>query len=88
MVIAAARFVRTHPWLTLAVGVAVAVVGSVVRDLIHRAGTLSAGEVVDIVVTTVGGILATWALVVIALRRRAVAMQAADAAMNAATNAD
>lgn len=67
----AGRLIRRYPWAVLVGGTVVAVAASLIRDLVHEPGTIRAGEGVAIAVTLAAGICAIWALVVIALRRRA-----------------
>lgn len=67
----AGRLIRRHPWPVFVGCTVVAVVASLIRDVVHQAGTIRAGEGVAIAVTLAAGICAVWALVVITLRRRA-----------------
>lgn len=66
----AGTLIRRHPWPMFLGGTAVAVVASLVRDLVHEPGMIRAGEGVAIAVTLGAAICAIWALVVITLRRR------------------
>lgn len=66
----AGRLIRRYPWPMFVGCTVVAVVASLVRDLVHEPGTIRAGEGVAIAVTLAAGICAIWALVVITLRRR------------------
>ena len=67
----AGRLIRRHPWPMFLGCTVVAVVASLIRDVVHEPGTIRAGEGVAIAVTLAAGICAVWALVVITLRRRA-----------------
>ena len=67
----AGRVIRRHPWPMFVSCTVVAVVASLIRDVVHEPGTIGAGEGVAIAVTLAAGICAVWALVVITLRRRA-----------------
>lgn len=67
----AGRLIRRHPWPMFVGSTMVAVVASLVRDLVHEPETIHAGEGVAIAVTLAAGICAIWAVVVITLRRRA-----------------
>ncbi len=67
----AGRLIRRHPWPMFVSCTVVAVVASLIRDVVHESGTIQPSEGVAIAVTLAAGILAIWALVVITLRRRA-----------------
>lgn len=67
----AGRLIRRYPWLMFISCTVVAVVASLIRDLVHEPGKILAGEGVAIAVTLATGICAIWAFIVIMLRRRA-----------------
>ena len=67
----AGRLIRRHPWPVFVSCTAVAVIASLIRDVVHESGTIQPSEGVVIAVTLAAGIVAICALVVITLRRRA-----------------
>lgn len=66
----AGSLIRRHPWPMFIGCTVVALVASLIRDLVHEPGTIRAGEGVAIAVTLAAAICAIWALVVIVLKRR------------------
>jgi len=67
----AGTLIRRYPWLMFMSCTVVAVVASLIRDLVHEPDKILAGEGAAVAVTLAAGICAIWALIVIMLRRRA-----------------